>query len=282
MNASYVQAPPQSKQMRVRRTRFRPEQTRRHYFAEQSPLMSHVLTALSMTFPAGEQFFVHSVRQVRDQITDPTLQADISTFIGQEAMHSQAHTQFNQGLDAVDYPLQQYAALMARGLDTLKTRSPRRQLAATVAYEHFTVLLSAYWLSQPRFAQGFDANLQQLWLWHAVEELEHKSVAFNVYQQLFGGTADGLAQRRRSMRTVSLGFALGVAGLTGRLIWHDRQHSLHPRHWGSNLRDVAVLMALVVWILPEYLRFYRADFHPDQTDHHGLIANWQARLGLRT
>ncbi|MFZ3193156.1 MAG: metal-dependent hydrolase [Moraxellaceae bacterium] len=280
MNAVHLPAT-QAEQMRVRRSRFQSEQTRRHYFAEQSPLMSHVLTALSMTFPAGEQFFVHSVRQVRDQITDPTLQADISTFIGQEAMHSQAHTQFNQGLDAVDYPLQQYAALMAQGLETLKTRSPRRQLAATVAYEHFTALLAAYWLRQPRFAQGFDANLQQLWLWHAVEELEHKSVAFNVYQQLFGMTADGLAQRRRSMRTVSLGFTLGVVGMTTRLLWHDRKSSLHPRQWGSNLRDVGTLLALVVRTLPAYLSFYRADFHPDQTDHHRLIASWQARLGLQ-
>lgn len=81
----------------VRRLHFNPKAIRRHYFAN-SPVMSHLLTALSSTFPIGEQFFVHSVRNVRDQVQDPTLQAQIAAFIGQEAMHSKAHAEFNDGL----------------------------------------------------------------------------------------------------------------------------------------------------------------------------------------
>lgn len=84
----------------VRRLEFNPKAIKRHYFAN-SPLMSHFLTALSSTFPVGEQFFVNSVRNVRDKVSDPQLQAQIAAFIGQEAMHSKAHGEFNEACDVM-------------------------------------------------------------------------------------------------------------------------------------------------------------------------------------
>jgi hypothetical protein len=267
----------------VRRSRFDPQQgVSRHYFAGQSPLMSHLLTALSMTFPAGEQFFVHSVRNVRDRVSDESLQAAISAFIGQEAMHSQAHARFNQALSCPDYDLQAYEQKMAQGLTTLKSRSPRRQLAATVAYEHFTAMIAAHLLSQPQLFDGFDDNLRQLWLWHALEELEHKSVAFDVYQQVFDGQrADTLAQRRRSMRTVSMGFVMGIAGMTTTLFWQDRKYSLGSvRNLALTVRDSFLIGRMVLALMPDYLAYYRAGFHPQQTDHQALIDKWRRQLEL--
>lgn len=77
---------PKAQGITIRCLQFNPKAIRRHYFAN-SPFMSHLLTALSSTFPIGEQFFVHSVRNVRDQVKDDNLQAQIAAFIGQEAMH---------------------------------------------------------------------------------------------------------------------------------------------------------------------------------------------------
>lgn len=269
--------------LKVRRTRFDPVQvTSRHYFGGQSPLMSHLLTALSMTFPAGEQFFVHSVRNVREQVSDPQLQQQISGFIGQEAMHSQAHAHFNQALDCPEYDLQQYQAQMGKGLAALKTRSHRRQLAATVAYEHFTAMIAAHLLSHPSLFDGFDANLRHLWLWHAVEELEHKSVAFDVYQQVFGRErVESLAQRRRSMRTVSVGFVMGLASMTSTLFWQDKKYSLGSvRNVALNVRDSYFIARMIVSLLPEYLAYYREGFHPQHTDHRALIEKWKGMLEL--
>lgn len=260
----------------VRRTRYQANPSQSRHYVAQSPLLSHVLTALSMTFPAGEQFFVHSVRLVRDQVTDPELQARISGFIGQEAMHAQAHSGFNAVLDQPDYPIARYQQQASAGIEQLKQRTPRRQLAATVAYEHLTALFAVQLLEYPRFFARLDANLQQLWLWHAVEEIEHKSVAFDVYQQVFGN----LAQRRRSMRTVSLAFGMGIATMTAHLLWLDRHDSLRLRTLWPNLRDGAALAGLLLRLLPSYLAFYRADFHPDQQDDHALLAKWRTRLAL--
>ncbi|MBL8321634.1 MAG: metal-dependent hydrolase, partial [Acinetobacter sp.] len=93
----------------VRRLRFNPKAIRRHYFAN-SPLLSHFFTALSSTFPVGEQFFVHSVRNVRAQVQDQQLQAQIVAFIGQEAMHSKAHAEFNAAWRSDDYNLDRFQA----------------------------------------------------------------------------------------------------------------------------------------------------------------------------
>ncbi|MBH1970866.1 metal-dependent hydrolase [Moraxellaceae bacterium AER2_44_116] len=265
----------------VRHSLFRPEQLSRHYFSGQSPLMSHLLTALSMTFPKGEQFFVHSVRQVRDQVTDPQLQADISGFIGQEAMHSQAHAQFNAAIQKEDYQLHAYEQQITNGMATLKTRSLRRQLAATVAYEHFTALIATHLLSHPSLFNGFDDNMRQLWLWHALEELEHKSVAFEVYQQVFGNDAPSLAQRRRSMRTISVGFVMGIASMTKTLLWQDRKNSLLsvPKLL-LNARDSYYIAEMLLKTLPYYLAYYRADFHPNHIDHQPLIEQWREQLAI--
>lgn len=269
----------QSTNITVRRTKFQPIDLKRYYFKDQSPLMSHLLTALSLTFPEGEQFFVHSVRNVRNQVRDPVLQADISAFIGQKAMHAQAHAQFNAAMTAPDYRLADYDAFFAANMAELKRRSPRRQLAATVAYEHFTALIAGHILRHPAFFNGLDRNMQQLWLWHALEELEHKSVAFEVYQQVFGGDADSLAQRRRSMRTVSVGFVLGIAGMTRLLFQQDGKNNHNSlKKMLLNARDGYYIAALALRNLPDYLAFYRADFHPEQRDDRALMAKWRAKL----
>ena len=97
---------------------------------------------------------------------------------------------------------------------------------------------------------------------------------------VFGNGAESLAQRRRSMRTVSVGFVMGVATMTGNLLWQDRKASLgSARKLLLNVRDAAYLVDMVVSTLPHYLAFYRAGFHPDEVDHGALIGKWRAEVG---
>src|SRR5690606_41942592 len=64
------------------------------------------------------------------------------------------------------------------------TRSPYTTLfrSKTCALEHFTAMLAETILEHPEMLEGMDERVLPLWLWHAVEESEHKSVAFDVYQ----------------------------------------------------------------------------------------------------
>ena len=147
--------------IKVRRLQFNPQAIRRHYFTN-SPVMSHLLTALSSTFPIGEQFFVHSVRNVRDKVKDENLQAQIAAFIGQEAMHSKAHAEFNAAWRSEDYNLDRFQAWLARKDDYVKNLHPKIQLAITCAFEHFTALLGGYILRHPEVLATLDEDAAKL------------------------------------------------------------------------------------------------------------------------
>lgn len=264
----------QSKHIQIRKTKFIAQNLKQQY--TDSTLMSHFLTALSMTFPKGERFFVETIRNVRNKIDDPNLQMDITGFIGQESHHAQAHELFNKSIQSADYQLSKYTEAFEKEMLRLRTLSYRRQLAATVALEHFTAMMAGYMLKHPDFMfKRLSPNMKNLWLWHAVEEIEHKHVAFDVYQSVFSN----LAQRRRSMRTITIGFIIGITLMTAHLLWQDRKNSLYkPNELMKNITVFLGLILMMIRLSPEYLAFYRADFHPFQIDQNDLLEKGRALI----
>lgn len=255
----------------VRRLQFNPQAIRRHYFAN-SPVMSHLLTALSSTFPIGEQFFVHSVRNVRDKVKDENLQAQIAAFIGQEAMHSKAHAEFNAAWRSEDYNLDRFQAWLARKDDYVKNLHPKIQLAITCAFEHFTALLGGYILRHPEVLATLDEDAAKLWVWHAIEEIEHRAVAFDVYQAVYGD--DKI--RRMIMRSVTTGFASLTLYSATRLFLQDKKKSL-PKV-GGNIFGFYLLGKMFLQLAPEYLAYFKTDFHPSEIDYTKLVSDWKQHL----
>ena len=255
----------------VRRLQFNPQAIRRHYFAN-SPVMSHLLTALSSTFPIGEQFFVHSVRNVRDKVKDENLQAQIAAFIGQEAMHSKAHAEFNAAWRSEDYNLDRFQAWLARKDDYVKNLHPKIQLAITCAFEHFTALLGGYILRHPEVLATLDEDAAKLWVWHAIEEVEHRAVAFDVYQTLYKDDK----VRRSVMRNVTTGFASLTFYSATRLFMQDWKKSV-PKV-PQNLYGIYMLSKMMISLIPEYLSYYKEGFHPDEIDYSKIVEYWKTKL----
>ncbi|TCB48985.1 metal-dependent hydrolase [Acinetobacter sp. ANC 4779] len=255
----------------VRKLQFNPKLIRRHYFAN-SPVMSHLLTALSSTFPIGEQFFVHSVRNVRDKVKDEKLQAQIAAFIGQEAMHSKAHTEFNDAWRSEDYNLDRFQAWLARRNDYVKNLHPKIQLAITCAFEHFTALLGGYILRHPEVLATLDDDAVKLWVWHAIEEIEHRAVAFDVYQAVYGDDK----VRLMIMRSVTTGFASLTFYSATRLFLQDKRKSL-PKV-GGNIFGLYLLGKMFVQLMPEYLSYFKTDFHPSEIDYSKMVNYWKKQL----
>ncbi|QKQ70964.1 metal-dependent hydrolase [Acinetobacter sp. 10FS3-1] len=262
---------PQAIGITVRRLQFNPGAISRYYFAN-SPVMSHLLTALSSTFPLGEQFFVHSVRNVRDQVKDEKLQAQIAAFIGQEAMHSKAHSEFNAAWRRDDYNLDRFQAWLARKNHYVKGLPPKYQLAITCAFEHFTALLGGYILRHPEVLSTLDEDALKLWVWHAIEEIEHRAVAFDVYQHVY---ADDRV-RRQMMRSVTTGFASLTFYSASRLFLQDKKNSVYKV--GGNLFGLYLLLKMVIQLAPEYLAYYRKDFHPSGIDYSQQLDYWKEYL----
>ncbi len=262
---------PKATGITVRKLQFNPKAIRRHYFAN-SPVMSHMLTALSSTFPIGEQFFVHSVRNVRDKVKDEKLQTQITAFIGQEAMHSKAHAEFNDAWRSDDYHLDRFQAWLARKNDYVKNLHPKIQLAITCAFEHFTALLGGYILRHPEVLATLDDDAVKLWVWHAIEEIEHRAVAFDVYQAVYGD--DKI--RRMIMRSVTTGFASLTFYSATQLFLQDKAKSL-PKV-GGNVFGLYLLGKMFIQLLPEYLSYFKADFHPSEIDYTKMVNYWKERL----
>jgi len=179
---------PEQVRIEPRRMNFRFADVPRHW-AGGNAMLTHLLNALSLTFPDGEQFFVDSVRAFRDRVTDPARRKEISGFIGQEAMHSLEHNTFNEMLEA-----QGYADEAAGGQAEAQRRighgqeylTPEQQLAATAALEHITAILAHGLLRDPELIESLDPSVRDLWIWHAIEETEHKAVAYDLFQDVSG------------------------------------------------------------------------------------------------
>ena len=181
----------------------------KHFAADGDLIMSHLMASLSAVFPDGEDFFVRSVRYYRDRITDPDLKRQVPGFIGQESVHGREHRAFNDRLDELGYPVKEGEAITRWGLE-LRERylPPISNLAATAALEHFTATLAELVLTNPEIrATAAPGPVHDLFLWHALEESEHKAVAFDVYKAV--GGSEWL--RTFTMNLLTVGFIGGMA-----------------------------------------------------------------------
>lgn len=247
----------------------------KHFAADGDLILSHLAASLSAVFPDGEDFFVRSVRHFRDQISNPELKRQVSGFIGQEAMHGREHRMFNERLAELGYPTKQVERITKKAL-ALRERlvSPKSNLAVTAALEHFTATLAELVLSdeEVRGLFGHD-GVRNLFLWHALEESEHKAVAFDVYKAVGGSER----MRVLTMKVIRTGFVIGMTVQIAVSLLLDRATYRRGvlRRSLRNFRR-SPLIRRELW---DQLREYdRRGFHPDDRDTDALVAEWRDRL----
>jgi predicted metal-dependent hydrolase len=247
----------------------------KHFAADGDLILSHLAASLSAVFPDGEDFFVRSVRHYRDQISDPQLKRQVAGFIGQEALHGREHRAFNARLDELGYPTKRFERFTKKGL-AIRERllPPASNLAATAALEHFTATLAEMVLSNEdvRGLFGHD-EVRNLFLWHALEESEHKAVAFDVYKAIGGSEK----VRVVTMKLLRYGFVLGMAVQIVISLLGDRatdRRGVLRKSW-RNLRSSPIL-SRDLWV--QLCDYDRPDFHPDDRDTDALVEQWRETL----
>lgn len=236
------------------------------YWFDNSQFKSILLTALSCTFPEGERFFVRAVRHYQPQLRSEKLKEEVKGFIGQEAHHGNEHEVFNALMQEKGVPTKKVEDFVYNGIRWQEKRlSPERRLAKTCALEHFTAMLAEAILENPEFLKGMDERMLPLWLWHAVEESEHKSVAYDVYQEQVGN----YWIRASEMAVTTLEF-------TGFTVFHYfqlRRAMADKRDWTS-IRDgwnwLLGKPGFLRKLGPAYLAYYKRDFHPAKRDKRHL------------
>lgn len=170
-----------------------------------SRVHTSLLDALCLLFPEGERFFIRSVRHFIDRIDDPALLAQVKAFAAQEAWHGRAHMQVAELLQAQGYDakaiLERFDAIAFTQVEPRFSHELR--LATTAAAEHFTAALAELAIGTP-LLDGAAQPMRDLLRWHAIEELEHRAVAFDVLQ-----VVDPRWRTRAAGMAVATGVLLG-------------------------------------------------------------------------
>ena len=228
--------------------------------------------ALSMSFPAGEQLFIDSVKKGMAELRPEQRErfaAEVQGFIGQEATHRRIHQRFNQHLLNQGLKNRFEERIVARRpmLESLDTRN---WLAVTAATEHFTAIFAEHLLAHPSLLQGAEPRLRDMWLWHSAEETEHRCTAFDLYVALGGN----FEWRCRVFKAVAWNFAADTARQTLLNLWHDGSW-WRSSTWASAWRTLFGGQGLVRLGYAPLKRYLREDFHPGQGDGR-LAEGWLA------
>lgn len=225
------------------------------------PGMTHVANALHLLFPPGERWFARAGHRLLPRIQDPKLIADARGFMGQEGNHARTHDTFLAILAAQGFRLRNVSEFLERDFERHGRILPLKlQIAIISGVEHYTAALGR-WAFERGVFDGADPMLRDLFLWHAAEELEHKSVAFDLRQ----ATAPGYARRIIGMCIATFGLVVSWTILGAILVAQDRETTT-----GEVLRDLARAhrQGKAPWgtIVRAFFQYLRPGFHPSQDD----------------
>jgi len=256
-----------------------PRPPQRRHFVQGDIVFSHLIAVLSAAFPPGEESFIRSVRRFADQVTDPALKKRIAGFIGQESVHGQEHRRLNEKLIALGYPVVRLFmfprdSFRQRAIERIENWAPGyAHLAMTAAAEHYTATLAERVLSRDELqAIPGDPEVHNLLNWHALEELEHKSVAFDVYRAV-----GGPEWIRIAVMAAMYGFTLPVvtAGVMVSILTDPK--GWRPIKVARQTRDV-FRGPLVEGLMADLRTYLRPGFHPDDIDTDRLLEQWRQEL----
>ena len=234
------------------------------------PVATAFYNALSVTFPKGEGFFVDSVRRFRDG-APPKLAAEIAAFTRQEVMHTREHLAFNRRVADAGYDVGALERRVDERLETVRSRPPIASLAATMALEHFTAILAHQLLADPRHLAGGEGEAADMWRWHAIEEIEHKGVAYDTWLH---ATRDWPRFRRWKVKAKVMLFVTRnfVVDRTAGVLELLRQDGISgPRLWGAMAWFAFARPGMIRKIAVSWAAFFLPGFHPWNHDDRALI-----------
>ncbi len=257
-------------EIRVRKPSFAFGDVPRHWLFGNARA-SHLANALNLLFPAGERFFIRSVRHFLDRVDDPALLEDVKRFMGQEVRHGMEHERFFEALAAHGLEFRSFLSWYERlAFETIEKRSPPElNLSVTVALEHFTAMFAERALTRDVLPNNAHPAMRDLLMWHACEELEHKAVAFDVLKKVNPSYA---------LRIAGLAAGAGffvffwLAGTRHLMKQEPRDKRAMSRQELAEARKHNVL--LNGEFLGAFVDYLRPDFHPAQNDNYHLARTW--------
>jgi predicted metal-dependent hydrolase len=268
---------PADLEITVRDSRFGRGRALDRWWCNGDPVATAWNNALSACFPRGEALFVDAVKAFRDG-APPKLEREIRAFVKQEVNHSREHIQFNRKAAESGYDMSRVEARVERMIGIARARPPIVQLGVTIALEHFTAMFARVFLERP--ADFFDADSpdSDIWRWHAVEEIEHKGVAFDTFIHATRGWS---RWRRWKIKALTMLLAT-VRFLSNR--WRDSMDLLAQdgiTGWRARARlfwYLAGKPGILSRISPAWVAYFLPGFHPWNHDDRHLVGKYDSEF----
>ena len=262
----------------VRDRRFGRETKAGRWWLNGDPIATAWHNALSATFPRGEAFFIEAVKAHRDGAS-PKLEAEIRAFVRQEINHTREHVVFNKAAAEAGYDMAHIDRRLAENLELTKGRPVIFNLAVTMALEHYTAMMAAEFLKNPKHFAGAEAETAAMWRWHAREEIEHKGVAYDTWLHATQGWSRWKRWKLKSM------MMLIVTGSFVKNRWKDTTDLLRQDGITGPL-----VHARIAWYLfgnpgvmrrvfPAWVSYFLPGFHPWNHDDRALIGKAESEFG---
>jgi uncharacterized protein len=242
---------------------------------QNNPVKTHFFNALSTLFPQGENFFIASIRNFESRAQTDLLKQQIHDFVTQEKNHAAIHKAYNRCLAKAGYDVAWMEANLHRKISFGQQHvPPLALLAVTVATEHITAVLGEKILQGDLVPEGIDPELRKIWIWHALEEVDHKAVAMDLFLAV-GGTHSKLV--RAMMYSIT-----AVYWDTFVRMFHMLKRDGVLFKWKTWWQIVDLLFGkkgVIRLTAVDTLRFFAPDFHPARHDNYNLVAHGRHLIG---
>jgi predicted metal-dependent hydrolase len=239
------------------------------------PELACAANSISLLMPFVEPYFVRSVRATLDDLDGP-LRDRTEDYVRQELQHHAQHRRFNDLL-AVQAPgIRRLESWMRRTYGWLgRTRSRRFNVAFAAGSETIAFGI-ARWIDRHLrvLFDGADPVASTLFLWHLAEEVEHKTVAYDVYRAAGGG-------RLRYAWAMSVAAVLLAAGaFAGSVTMLLAERRLfRPTAW---FRLIGWSLSFIFVALPVMVISALPGHHPDQLADPAGLEHWLDHLDPET
>jgi predicted metal-dependent hydrolase len=273
--------------MKVRRVKFDFKSGMPVHYLRENLFSTHFVNSLHVIFPEGERFFIRSLQKVVPGISDNDLLQQIRDFSGQEGAHAHQHMLFWKVLSQQGFSIDAYARFYRKfcynGVEQLiykiygEEYGAKVCVAVTAALEHYTSMLAEVVFEYQDNWTELPEEMKHLLYWHAAEEIEHKSVAYNVLKHL----DNSYILRATGMfiaTTLLWGFAMAGMGM---FIWQDKEKNILKMP--ADAWDFAKTIGHPAFrkFVQQWYKFFDKDFHPDQIDNWAYAESYFAAQAER-
>lgn len=252
-----------------------------HKFYMDAELASAYFASLSIFLTRGEDLVIDTARYHRDFISDPLLKQRVTSLIGQEAIHSKMHEELNEAYLIRDLPVKLFRTWAGWAFEYGFERLPQpMKLSLMAGIEHFTAVLAEYMMNHEEiFFRSQDEKQRAIWMWHMLEESEHKDIAFDVFQELSNNYLLRIAGFFPALITI-----LVLISAASFLVpfYRNPKNLISLRYWREIPYNFGLIFGLKDGVYGSSFKhifdYLRPDFHPNNHDTSEFLEYYKEKL----